>query len=912
MPEANPVPLAPDPHTLSPDDVAAALASDSQQGLTDTEAATRLAIIGPNRLHETKRTPAWRIFLSQYQDFMIYVLFAAVIFSAIEGQIIEAVAILAILLLNGILGFAQEYRAEEALEALNRLSAPTATVIRCGVERDIPAEELVPGDVVLLESGDGIPADGRLVEAAALRVVEAALTGESQPSRKVAEHLSPADASLGDRRGIVFAGTSVAVGRGRYIVTGTGQSTEIGRIADLLAATEETTTPLQQELEVVGKRIALLVLAIAALVFAEEVFVAVRQSGDSLIADLAKPEFRLGLTEAILVAVSLAVAAIPEGLPAIVTVALSLGVRRMAEHNAIVRKPHAVETLGSMTFICSDKTGTLTKNEMTVRRLLVGEDEATITGDWGIEPLEHTPLESDLHLLVRIAVSCNDAHTTAEGMLVGDPTETALVVAAEALHPGHLHPRRVAEAPFDSERKRMTTVHELDGARVAYVKGGADVVLALCDTALLRGETVTLTDELRERLSSANSRFASDGYRTLAFATRPVGAEEDAEPTTLEQRLTFVGIMGLLDPARPEVAESIETCHRAGITVAMVTGDHALTARAIAEQIGLDGSRPVVTGPQIEAMTDDELAVAVCGTRVYARVDPEHKLRIVEALKRNGEVVAMTGDGVNDAPALKRADIGVAMGVVGTDVSREAADMVLADDNFATIVRAVEEGRVVYDNLRKVILFLLSCNVSEVMVVFVTALLSPTAALLPLQLLWINLVTDGLPALALGVDPGERGIMDRSPRSASESILNRRRQFQVLWQGAIMTAGCLVLYYGIAPALPGMSPFVDRTMLFTTLVLTQLLHAFGFRSDTRTVWHANSLRNRWLVLGLVGSMMLQIVVIYLPQAQPIFKTEALSGIHWVAIIVTSLIAIALIDAIKLVIAARNARGGATA
>jgi len=888
-------------HALDAAQVVERLRSDAERGLSAEEAQARLIADGPNLLDQKPKTPAWKLFLSQYNDFMIYVLLVAVGISAFEGQVPESVAILAILLLNGVLGFVQEYRAEKALDALQQLSAPIATVIRDGAESDIPAEQLVAGDVVLLEAGDKVPADGRLIEAAALRVVESALTGESNPARKQEAPVTESDAPLGDRRDMVFAGTSVAVGRGRMVVTGTGQSTEMGKIADLLAATEDETTPLQKELSTVGKRIAIIVLAIAAIVFFEEAWVVWRHMGGSLLDDLGNPAFRAGLSAGLLVAVSLAVAAIPEGLPAIVTVSLSLGVRKMAERHAIVRKLHAVETLGSTTFICSDKTGTLTKNEMTVNRLLVGLDGARVTAERGLEPAERVPDASDLSLLLEMAATNNDARTTAAGELVGDPTETALLVAAQNLAPGHVRLKRISEVPFDSERKRMTTIHRVDGATIAYTKGGADVVLTLCTKARLRGEVVPLSDETREAISAANSELAGSGYRTLAFAMRELETGASEESAEVERDLTYVGILGLVDPPREEVRDAITECHRAGIHVAMVTGDHALTARAIAADIGLLDTDRVVTGQELEVMSDDELAEQVRDIRVYARVNPEHKLRIVDALKRNGEVVAMTGDGVNDAPALKRADIGIAMGKVGTDVAREAADMVLSDDNFATIVHAVEQGRVVFDNLRKVILFLLSCNMSEVLVVFVTAFFSPTAALLPLQLLWINLVTDGLPALALGVDPGDSGVMDRTPRVAEESILSGPRQIQILWQGVVMTLSCLVLYYLVAPLLPGMTPNVDRTMLFAALVLTQLLHAFSFRSETRSVWSTNSFANRWLVIGLIGSMALQCVVIYLPAAQSVFKTASLSPIHWLAVVAAALVAIGILDATKLLV-----------
>lgn len=899
-------------HAMAWSEVVAALGTDPAAGLDAATVAARQAEYGPNVLEGSARTPWWRLLAAQFRDFMIYVLVAAVVISAIEGQVAEAIAILAILVLNGILGFVQEYRAEESLEALKQLSAPTASVVRDGVETDAPARELVPGDLVILEAGDRIPADGRLIETGALRVVESALTGESAPVNKREDELPAPDAALGDRRTMVFAGTDVAVGRGRMIVTGTGRQTEMGRIATLLARTEDTGTPLQAELAVVGKRIAMLVLVIAAIVFVEEVFLELRGTGEGLFAALEHPEFRAGLTEGMLIAVALAVAAIPEGLPAIVTVALSIGVRRMAEHNAIVRKLHAVETLGSTTFICTDKTGTLTLNRMTVRRLIVGEDAVRVTSDWGQEPEERAPHRDDAELLLRIGAACNDAHYSADGTLLGDPTETALIEVAKHLSPGHLKPRRVAEAPFDSERKRMTTVHEIDGGRVAYVKGGADVVLELCTGARVHGETVPMTDELRERLSERNAALAADGYRTLAFACRTV-APSKTEPgddiTALETDLTYVGIMGLVDPARPEVPDSVEQCHRAGINVAMVTGDHALTAHAIATQVGIAGPDDgrVVTGAELDTMSDEELAALARGIRVYARVNPEHKIRIVSALKSTGAVVAMTGDGVNDAPALKRADIGVAMGRVGTDVAREASDMVLTDDNFATIVRAVREGRIVFENLRKVILYLLSCNMSEVLIIFITALLSPTPALLPLQILWINLVTDGPPALALGADQGSPNVMEHAPRRDGESIVTKSRQLQLLVQGALMTGAGLVVFFGAGRLFPVDGQTHVNTMLFTTMVLLQAVHSFNFVSEHHSVFSRRTFGNRWLNLALLGTVALHSVVVYWPPAQRLFRTTPL-GIHdWIAVVLAVLGAIALIDVTKRAFAAYRRR-----
>jgi len=890
-------------HIQTADECVAALGADTVAGLTSDEVARRRLEFGLNELTAAEVKSPWRLFLAQFNDFMIWVLLAAVAVSAFEGQIPEAIAITAILLLNGVLGFVQEYRAERALEALKEMSAPAATVIRDGVESKVPAVELVPGDVLLLEAGDRVPADARLVEVAVMRVDEASLTGESRPASKSVAPVDDPEAALGDRANTVFAGTAVAVGRGRAVVTSTGQRTEMGRIAELLASQEDVRTPLQDELKTVGKTIALMVLAICVLVFGVEVWRTLSSHGLGLGDVLTSPEARLSISTALLVAISLAVAAIPEGLPAIVTVALSLGVRKMASHNAIVRRLHAVETLGSTSFICSDKTGTLTRNEMTARRILVGLDGAEISPDFALTPDDIEPVHRDRELLWRIAASCNDTRFGEGDILIGDPTETALIVAERRLSADPVRPRRIGEVPFDSSRKRMTTIHEFDGGRVAYMKGGADVVFALCTSALIHGETVPMSDDLRARLQQINADLASSGYRTLAFACRELDAGEPSEGEALERDMTYVGVICLLDPPRAEAAAAIDECHRAGIKVAMVTGDHALTARAIAAEVGLLDCDRVITGAEIAVMSDDDLYEAAADVRVYARVDPEHKLRIVDALKRRGHIVAMTGDGVNDAPALKKADIGVAMGKIGTDVSREAADMVLADDNFATIVEAVRQGRIVFDNLRKFILFLLSCNISEVAIVFTTALLLPDPALLPLQLLWINLVTDGLPALALGVDPGSPRIMERSPRGSGESILTPRRWVQVIMQGLLITFGALVMYMGARAGwieVDGAGHL--QTMLFTTVVLTQLLHAFNFRSETRSVFRLETLKNRWLVAAFAGSMSLQMLVIYVPALQRVFKTQPL-GIHdWIAVVIAALVPLVLIDAAKLITA----------
>ena len=924
-------------YNLSAEETLAALDADAEAGLSADEAARRLAQYGPNQLREKPPTPKWKIFLSQYQDFMIYILLGAVLIAAFEGQTPEAVAILVILLLNGVLGFIQEYRAGQALEALKKMSAPVATVLRGGVESHIPATELVPGDIVYLEAGNTVPADGRLLEVGALRCVESALTGESNAVRKTAEALSGEHTALGDQENMVFGSTTVSVGRGTFVVTSTGQDTEMGKIATLLNETEEGETPLQKELERVGKRIGLVILVIAALVFIEEIAIALGSQAGGFFAAFTHPDFGVSMSEALLVAIALAVAAIPEGLPAIVTVSLSLGVRRMAEKHAIMKRLHAVETLGSTTFICSDKTGTLTLNQMTVRKLLIGARVVSVEGSELIPEAtggtEDSPSDAarfavpaeGLRQLLTCAAACNDAHYTAEDELVGDPTETALIAAARNLAPGLVVPPRIAEIPFDSDRKRMSTTHaEGDGRFVTYVKGGMDTTLPLCTHALIDDAVAPLDDALRERIAAANTDFAAGGLRTLAFAQREhaTRATDEADVAAVESKLTYLGLMAEQDPARPEVPAAVATAQEAGIQIAMVTGDHALTARAIATEIGIlregedageseDGIQRVVTGAEIERMSDAELAAAAPDIRVYARVNPEHKIRIVSALKSRGHIVAMTGDGVNDAPALKRADIGVAMGVVGTDVTREAADMVLSDDNFSTIVHAVEEGRTVFANLKKVILFLLSCNIAEVLIVAITTFFTlgeGGIALLPLQLLWINLITDGLPALALGVDPAEHDVMKRRPRNASKPILTLPRWTQIFSQGAMMTTAALLLAYVFAPLVESHAPdmmagnaLITRTMLFAGLVLAELLHTLTFRSETKSVFSREAFKNKWLLLAISASFALQFLVIYMPGLRDLFQLTPLNAPQWGMVIVVAFVAMVGNDLIGLLI-----------
>ena len=896
---------APPWHAMSATKVLEAFSVDGSAGLSAEEAALRLATDGANELRGAERPAPARIFLRQFNDAMIWVLLGALALSALQGQVVEAVAIAAVLLLNAVLGFVQEYQAEQAMDALRAMAAPVATVVRSGAEIDVPASELVTGDIVLLESGDRVPADGRLLDVSALRVEESSLTGESHASAKQVEPVAAGPLALGDRNDMVFAGTSVAVGHARFVVTATGAGTEMGRVAELLAAVQEDRTPLQEELSRIGTRLAIAVLAIAAVVFATGVAEAQLRLGGSFLANLANQDFRSVVTTQALVAISLAVAAIPEGLPAVVTLTLSIGVKAMAARNAIIRHLHAVETLGSTTFIATDKTGTLTRNEMRVTRVQVGIDAVSVLPDWALVPTDEEPLPADLDLLLEVAANANDAHYDLEGRLLGDPTETALVEAADRLGTRHMRPARLAEIPFDSARKRMTTAHRSGGRLVAYTKGGADVVLELCESALVRGRVVPLTEALRISFAADNDALAGAGYRTLAFAMRDLGEDDSAlaDPADLERGLTFLGIAGLVDPPRAEVRHAIAVAHHAGIQVAMVTGDHALTARAVADDIGLLEGDRVVTGVEMQAMSDAELDEQVEGIRVYARVDPEHKLRIVEALKRRGHVVAMTGDGVNDAPALKRADIGVAMGRVGTDVARDAADMVLADDDFATIVEAVRQGRVVYDNIKKTVLFLLSCNISEVLIVFIPTFFVAGPALLPLQLLWNNLITDGAPALALGVDPPDRGLMDRAPRSANDDIVTRANQVQIVWQGGVLTAaGLAVFAWGDIGGGPSHNLEVARTMLFTTMMLGQLLHSLNFRVPDGTIWSRAALANRWLLAAIALPLAAQVAILYAPPLQRVFGTVALGPEQWAIVVVGAIIPVAIIDAVKVILA----------
>jgi Ca2+-transporting ATPase len=834
-------------HCMGAGGVAAALATDAVHGLDADEAARRLAQTGPNLLQEGRRRGPWRILFDQFADFMILVLLAAAVLSGIVGDMADTIAIVAILVLNAAIGFTQEYRAAQAMAALRRIAAPTAVVSRGGQRLVLPARELVPGDVVLLEAGNMVPADLRLSAAVRLRVEEAALTGESVPVDKDAAFLADADAAIGDRRNMAYKGTIVTYGRGSGVVVATGMATELGHIAALLAAEDDEKTPLQKRLAVFGQKLAIAVLLICAVIF---------------VAGLLRGEPPLLM---LLTAVSLAVAAIPEALPAVVTIALALGAYRMVEHNALMRRLPSVETLGSVTYICSDKTGTLTENRMRVECCLIGER---------IVALEQATGPAADRLFAAIAL-CNDA-VGDDGGVAGDPTEVAL---HEAAHSAGFDKRalereapRRAELPFDSVRMRMTTFHAAGDGIMAYTKGAPEAVLPCCTETLAPAGSPAID---HAQLDGMAAGMAADGLRVLAVACRRWDGIPDLnDPDIAESGLVFIGMVGLIDPPRAEAAEAVATCRAAGITPVMITGDHPATARAIARRLGMAGDGDaVLTGRELAALGDAELSARVRQIRVYARVDPAQKIRVVEALQAHGEYVAMTGDGVNDAPALKRADIGVAMGRSGTDVAREASDMVLLDDNFATIVSAVRGGRRIYDNIRRFIKYVLTTNLAEVLLIFAAPFLGMPLPLLPLHILWVNLVTDGLPGLALTAEPAEPGIMRRRPRPPRETMFARGMWQHVLWVGMLMSG--LVLGLQAWSINAGIAHW--QTMVFTALTFTQLAHVLVIRSDRESLLTIGLASNRPLLVTVVLTVALQFALVYVPALNRVFDTAPLSA-----------------------------------
>jgi Ca2+-transporting ATPase len=844
---------APAWHCLSAGDVAAELRTDLAAGLTHAEAACRLARHGPNAIAEGEKRSPWRMLLDQFTDFMIVVLLVAAVISGFIGEVIDTVAILVIVLMNGTIGFIQEYRAEKAMAALKKLAAATARVVREAKVSELPAADLVPGDVVVLEAGNVIPADLRLVETVVLKTEEAALTGESVPVEKHTAALDGADLTVGDRRNMAYKGTTIAYGRGRGLVVATGMQTELGKIAALLSLESEVKTPLQKRLAEFGRKLAIAALAICAAVFVFGLF-------------RGEPVALMFLT-----AVSLAVAAIPEALPAVVTISLALGAHKMVKQNALIRRLPAVEALGSVTYICSDKTGTVTQNKMRVEEFLIEGRH-----------LKHPEGRDFAGEAARLTLSAlalnNDAAAPEGGAESGDPTEIALLVAARraGYEKGALEAAtpRVAELPFDSDRKLMTTLHRDGEGIVAYTKGAPEKIVERCVHALHGGQAAPLAaQELLDRAE----RMAAEGLRVIGVACRRW--DEVPEPLAsehLESELVFLGLVGMIDPPRPEVAEAVRLCKTAGITPVMVTGDHPATARAIAARLGIlgDGGK-VVTGQQLARLAPGEFERDVREVRAYARVDPAQKIMIVAGLQAKGEFVAMTGDGVNDAPAIKRAEIGVAMGKIGTDVSREASSMVLLDDNFATIVAAVREGRRIYDNIRKFIRYVMAGNIGEIVAILVAPFLGMPIPLLPIQILWVNLVTDGLPGLALAMEPEERAIMRRPPRPPDESVFARGMGYQVLWTGVMIGAITLaVQWWAMRIGSPNW-----QTMAFTALTMCQMFVVVAIRSDREGLHTIGVFSNRHLAGAVLLTFALQLAVIYIPALNPIFKTQPLTAME---------------------------------
>ncbi len=872
-------------HTETPTALGERLGVDLVCGLDEPEARRRLDLSGPNELPPPRRSSPLRLFLSQFASVLIGVLVGAALVAGFLGDWVDSVAILAIVLLNGVLGFLQEFRAERSFSALRDLVVAGARVVRGGMSHSIPARDLVPGDVVLLEAGDRIPADVRLLACALFQVQESSLTGESVAVPKDADQPVSRDVALGDQTNMAFMGTVAVSGKARAVVVATGLATELGQVASLLAgkAVAPEPTPLQRRLEAFGYTLLWIALGVVSVVFT---LGALR--GEPLVAML-------------LTAVSLAVAAVPEGLPAVVTVTLALGVTRMARRQVLIRRLPVVETLGSATVICTDKTGTLTKNEMTVTRLLSGGRILRVTGE-GYAPAgsilecpedeqgDGVPftVSPGLRALLEAGLLCNGAthrEENGEWVVEGDPTEGALlVVAAKAgvsprlIETHHL----VAEFPFDAERRMMTMVRGTPEGLRAYVKGAPEAVLPRCTHGLNRnGDVEPLTGIQRDEILEQNRRFAGDALRVLALATRSMDGESGPwEPETVEQGLIFLGLAAMKDPLRPEGRAAVEACRRAGIRVVMVTGDHPDTARAIAAELpGGDGPVRVLVGVELDRMTDEELDGTVERVVVHARVSAAHKLRIVRAWQRQGAVVAMTGDGVNDAPAVRAADIGVAMGQTGTDVTKDAADMVVTDDNFASIAAAVEEGRGIFANIRKTVHFLLSCNASEVVVMLLAVLIGLPLPLLPIQILWMNLLTDGLPALALAVDPNTSEVMSEPPRRPGAPILERRRLGAIAMEGGMLGVLALGAY---AWSLHGMGLDLAqaRTVAFTVLVVMQLVHAFNCRSERRSVLAREIVTNRWLHLAFAVSLGIQILVVTLPAALPVFHVALLPARAW--------------------------------
>ncbi len=897
------------------EELVGALQTHLERGLTPQEAGARLAKFGPNELTERPRPGFFALLWDQFNNYLVIILIIAALISLALGEYVDSIAIMFIVVLNAVVGVFQESKAEQALAALQKMSAPNAQVIRDGHQITIPGREIVGGDIVLLEAGNYVPADLRLVETINLKIEEASLTGESVPVEKNAAVVLDKEIPLGDRKNTAFMGTLITYGRGKGLVTGTGMNTQIGLIAEMIQSFEAEDTPLQKKLEHLGKVLGTACLAICALVFIYGLF------RDTHLTDALNTGFlnyleaeKKDIINLFMTAVSLAIAAVPEGLPAIVTICLALGMQRMIKHHALIRKLPAVETLGCATVVCSDKTGTLTQNQMTVVQGWAGSKRFRITGEGyspsgeffvGAAPFDPRT-DPDASVLLHGALVCNDAKLEERSdeagkrswQIIGDPTEGAMVVAAakSGYRRDELEKAlpRVQEIPFDSDRKRMSTIHSVDGAHfqavvsglgapplIAFVKGAPDVILDLCGQGLESGRAVDLTEAQRRAILEQNRDMASNALRVLAVAYLPLQeVPASVTPETVEKDLVFVGLLGMIDPPRSEVIDAIKVANGAGLKSVMVTGDYKDTAEAIARDIGLlTPGGLVLTGPEIEKLSDTELAAKVDRLEVCCRVSPQHKTRIVDAFKARGHVVAMTGDGVNDAPALKRANIGVAMGITGTDVAKQTADMVLTDDNFASIVAAIEQGRIIYSNIRKFVYFLLACNVGEILIIFVAMLLGMPIPLRPVQLLWLNLVSDGAPALALGLEKGDPDIMKHPPRSPTEPVINKDMAIGIGVVGVVDAIAILTVFYLALQRYPGHIE-AAQTIAFVTLCSSELIRAFTARSEYHSIFSIGVFSNRWMVWAVGVSFLLVLMVVYVPFLRPFFDTVPLTAADW--------------------------------
>ena len=862
-------------------DVEKDLQTDSKIGLTEEEATTRRGKYGYNELQAAKKETLFQKFLNQFKDFMIIILIIAAVVSGIIGYIqgegiTDSIIILIVVTMNAIIGVAQENRAEKSLEALQKLSDHASKVIRDGNVKIIPARELVPGDVVVLDTGDYVPADLRVFEESNLKAQEASLTGESVPVEKTSNIIEAQEVGIGDRKNMLFSSSLITYGRAKGIVVETGMNTEVGKIAGMINNTEKQETPLQTKLNGLGKT-----LGIACLVICAVIFVIGLLQGKTAV-------------DMFMTAVSLAVAAIPEGLAAVSTIVLAIGVQKMVKKNAIVKRLPAVETLGCATVICSDKTGTLTQNKMTVEKICWNNK---------LEDIKNIKeKDSELEKLVYANMLCNDTKISDDDTLTGDPTETALVDMGLKLgFSKNIYEEmpRQDEIPFDSERKLMTTVNKVNNEYIVYTKGGVDELLAHCDSYIINGEKKQNLEDYKKTIQEYNEQMAKDALRVLACAYKVIDHKPTKEELSkIEDGLTYIGIVGMIDPPREEAKLAVEKCKKAGIKTVMITGDHKITATAIAKKLGiLENDDEALTGAELEKMSDEELEKNVRKYSVYARVSPEHKVRIVKAWQKNGEVVAMTGDGVNDSPALKNSDIGCAMGIVGTDVAKEAADVILTDDNFATIVAAVEEGRRIYDNILKAIQFLLSSNVGEIIVLFVATLITPLLAkwfgitniseleiLLPIHILWVNLVTDSLPALALAFDPANKDIMDRKPIKPGKGIFTKGMSWRIIYQGIMIGLITLLAFIvGLATTkepingltLEASKIEVAQTMAFITLALSELVHVFNIRDNKESIFKTNIFNNGKLILATVVSAALMFIILLVPVLRQIFSIPVL-------------------------------------